>query len=98
MLKVLALFPNTLDPALVEDILSKIVTAFKGVDGLLSLKTSEGNVMSPGGPPLYSKVFEASFVSLEAFMAWVETPAAKAQNDMFVEHGIVRLFYEENEL
>jgi hypothetical protein len=98
MIHVLTLFPNTIGPEELDDILSKIIPALKAADGLRSLKISEGRIMSPGGPPPYSKVTEAVFESLELFMAWVESPAAQSTTGLFIDSGIVRLFYEVNEL
>jgi hypothetical protein len=98
MIHVLTLFPNTIGQEELDNILSKIMPAFKEADGLRSIKTSAGHIMSPGGPPPYSKVIEASFESLELFMGWVESPEAQSTKDLFVGSGIVRLFYEVNDL
>jgi hypothetical protein len=98
MIDVLTLFPNTIGQEEFDNNLSNIVTAFRGADGLRSVKISAGHIMSPGGPPPYSKVIEASFESLELFMAWVESPAAQSMKDLFTDSGIVRLFYEVNDL
>ena len=98
MINVLALFPNTIDPEVLDELISKMIPAFKQGQGLCSLKISDGHVMSPGGPPPYSKVIEASFESLEDFMAWAQTPAAQADKKFMIESGIIRLYYEVNEL
>lgn len=98
MINVLALFPITIEPKVLDDLLSKLIPGFQQADGLRSLKISEGHVMSPGGPPPYSKVIEASFESLEVFMDWVQTPAAQADKELMKDSGIVRIYYEVNEL
>ena len=98
MINVLALFPNSIEPKTLDDLVTKMVPAMKGAPGLRSLKISEGHVMSPGGPPPYSKVIEATFESLEEFMAWVQTPAAQADKELMVDSGIIRIYYEVNEL
>lgn len=98
MIHALTLFPSTLGPEELDNILSKIITGFNGAEGLRSFKISEGRIMSPGGPPPYSKVIEISFESLELFMAWVESPATQSIGDVFTGSGIVRLFYEVKEL
>ena len=67
----ITLIPKSMDPQRVDDTLSNLIPAFKQAQGLHSLKISEGHLMSPGSPPAYSKVIEASFKSLEDFMAWV---------------------------
>jgi hypothetical protein len=98
MIHLLALIPNTVAPEVTEDIISKLTLAFKGVRGLGSIRISEGHIMSPGGPPPYSKVIEVSFDSLESLMAWVQTPAAQADKELAGSLGIVRIFYEVKEL
>jgi len=67
---------------------------------LVSLKISDGDIMSPGGPPSYSKVVEASFETLEDMMAWVQTqtPAAQAQKGVMIEKGVVMVYFEVKEL
>lgn len=73
--------------------------SLKEADGLLSLKLSDGDVMSPGGPPAYSTVLEATFDSLENFMGWVDSPwvqspEAQADKNFMMEHGAVLIFFE----
>ena len=94
MIRVLALFPNTLEANEVDAILPKIITTFKEGKGLLSLNVSDGQLMSPDGPPAYSRVLEATFDSLDLFMAWAQSPEAEADNVLFEGKGIVRIFYE----
>ena len=72
--------------------------SLKEADGLLSLTLSDGDLMSPGGPPAYSKVLEATFDSLENFMAWidspwVQSPEAQADKNFMVENGAVYIFF-----
>jgi len=98
MINVLALFPNTIEKDVLNDLTSKMIPALKQADGLRLLKLSEGHIMSPGSPPPYSKVIEATFESLEAFMAWVQTPAAQAGRDEMITNGVIRIYYEVNEL
>ena len=98
MLNTLALFPSKIDAAALDDLVANAVAALKTADGLLSLEVNEGQMMSAGGPPLYSKVILAKFKSLETFMAWVETPAAQANKDKMVSNGVVRLFFNVAEL
>ena len=98
MISVLALFPNSIEDNVLDDLASKTISALQGADGMHSVKGSEGNIMSPGGPPPYSKVVEATFVSLESFMAWVQTPTAQVDKEQMMRNGVVMIFYETNEL
>jgi len=43
-------------------------------------------------------VVEASWQSLEDFMAWVQSPAAQDDKDFLIQSGAVLLFYEVKEL
>ena len=75
-----------------------MIGAIQQADGLRSLSISEGHIMSPGGPPPYAKVVEASFDSLEDFMDWVQTPAAQADKEQMLRNGVVSIFYEVKKL
>ena len=100
MISSIALFPKSMDPEKMENLLSKQASSMKAMRGLLSLKASEGHLMSPGGPPEYSKVLESSWESLEDFMAWVESQKSENHNDkeFLLINGAVLLFYEVKEL
>jgi heme-degrading monooxygenase HmoA len=86
MIKVLALFPCSMEDDARDQLASKMIQAMQQADGLRSL-----NIMSPGGPPPYSKVLDSSFDSLEAFMAWVQTPAAQADKEDMISSGVIRI-------
>jgi heme-degrading monooxygenase HmoA len=100
MISSIALFPKSMDPEKIEELLSKQVASMKAAKGLQALKVSDGHLMSPGGPPAYSKVLESSWDSLENFMAWVEAQKPEDQSDkkFLLESGAVLLFYEVKEL
>ena len=98
MIHVLALFPKDIDPQVSDDLIAKMIPAFKQIAGLQSIKISNGQLMSPDGSPPYSKVVEASIESLEDFMAWAQSPAAQADNDLFIANDITRVFYEINDV
>ena len=80
--------------------LSTVITSMKKEKGLLSVKVSEGDLMSPGGPPAYSKVVESSWEALEDFMAWVQNQPQDVHStkDSLIEKGAVLLFYEVKDL
>jgi len=100
MVNSLTLIPKSIDSEKLEDLLSKQIASMKRANGLRALKMSEGPLMSPGGPPSYSKVVETTWESLEDFMAWVQnqTSANHADKDFMIESGAILLFYEVKEL
>ena len=93
MIRVLSLIPNTIEENKRDQIVGKMIHAIQQADGLHSLHVSEGYIMSPGGPPPYSKVLEATFDSLDDFMAWVQTTAAQEDKDEIMDN-IVGIYYE----
>jgi len=101
MIKSLTLFPKSMDPEKIEEISSRFISSMKSFNGLQSLESSDGHLMSPGGPPDYSKVLESIWDSLENFMAWVQQnqkPEDNADKDFMLENGAILLFYEVKEL
>lgn len=100
MIKSLTLFPKSIDPEKIEEISSLFISSMKSFNGLQSLESSDGHLMSPGGPPDYSKVLESTWDSLENFMAWAQSPnpEGQADKDFMLANGAVLLFYEVKEL
>ena len=100
MIKSLTLFPKSMNPGKIEDISSRLIPNMKSANGLQSLAISDDHLMSPGGPPDYSKVLESSWDSLENFMAWVQSqkPEDHADKNFMRENGAVLLYYEVKEL
>ena len=99
MIHFIALFPKSIDLHIVDRYISGLNKSLKEVDGLLSLTLSDGDLMSPGGPPEYSTVLEATFDSLENFMGWagspwVQSPEAQADKNFMMENGAVLIFFE----
>ena len=99
MIQFLMLYPKSMDIEKVEKNIKDLEASMKNAPGCQSLKVSEGDIMSPAGPPAYSKVFEGVFESLEAFMGWVQSPWAQsaeqqAEKNAMIEQGAVMLFYE----
>ena len=100
MVKSLTLFPKSMDPEKIEELSSRFIESMKAIEGLQSLATSDGHLMSPGGPPAYSKVFESTWDSLENFMAWAQSqrPEDHADKNFMLENGAVLLYYEMKNL
>jgi hypothetical protein len=98
MINVLFLFPKSTDLKALDDFISnKFIPGIKQAHGLRSLKLSAGDLMGAGGPPPYSRVVEASFDSLDAFMATVP-PDGEPEKETMRSLGTLILFYEVSEL
>ena len=92
-------FPKSADAEELDDFLSnQFIPTNKQSPGLRSLKISVGDLMSPGGPPPYAKIIEASFDSLNDVMAVVQSPATQAMRDQMKALGVFILMYEVSEL
>jgi len=100
MIKSLTLFPKSIPPEKIEELTSRFTASMKNAKGLQMLAASDGHLMSPGGPPTYSKVFESSWDSLENFMVWAQNqrPEDHADKNFMLENGAVLLYYELMEL
>jgi hypothetical protein len=98
MINVLFLFPKSTDLKTLDDFISnKFIPGIKQAHGLRALKLSEGDLMSAGGPPPYSRVVEASFDTLDEFMATVP-PDGQPEKEYMRSLGTLILFYEVSEL
>lgn len=98
MIQAITLFPKSTDPEVVDAFLDQLVASLKQSPGFQSIKVSEGYLMSPGGPPPFSKVIEFSFDSLENMMAWANQNAAQSQKTELVEQQAIMLYFESKEL
>ena len=98
MIDVLFLFPKSTDLKALDDFISNsFIPGLKQAQGLRSLKVSAGDLMSAGGPPPYSRVVEASFDSLDEFMATVPLDG-QPEKEYMRSLGTLILFYEASEL
>ncbi|MGD9091470.1 MAG: hypothetical protein PVF74_01375 [Anaerolineales bacterium] len=103
MIHFIALFPKSIDPEVLDKYISDLAGSYEGVPGFHSLHVSDGDLMSPAGPPSYSRVLEVAFDSLEDFMGWVQSPwaqspQAQADKNFMIANGVIMLFYEVNEI
>ena len=98
MIKSLTLFPKSIRPEKLDEIISKLTLDLKGADGLIEITSSDGHLMSPAGPPPYSRVIEASWESLEVFLAWAQSSARQEDKDFLLQSGAVLLYYEQKSL
>ena len=97
MVNVLFLFPKSIDPKELDDVLTNgLIPAHKQALSVRSLKISEGDLMSPGGPPPYAKVVEVSFDSLNDMMAFVQSQPPDSR-ERVKALGTLILMYEVKE-
>ena len=97
MIKALFLFPKSTEPETLAGFLStNLIPTLQQANGLRSVAMSTGPLMSPGGPPPYAKVVEASFGSLEDWIALVQSPAVQARRDELPPDTLM-LYYEVDE-
>lgn len=94
MVHTLILFSKYTVSKTLDEILSGIDSPVKQAHGFRTLKQSEGDIMSPMGPPPYSKVVEISFDSHEDVMAYAQSPEAQSAKDYFKSLGALMLIYE----
>ena len=97
MIRALFLFPKSTESETLDDFLStNLIPTLQQANGLRSVAVSTGPLMSPGGPPPYAKVVEASFGSLGDWIALVQSPAVQSsRGDM--PPGTLILYYEVDE-
>ena len=75
MTRDLFLFPRSTESKPLDEFITKtFVPDLRGASGARSVAVSAGELMSPGGPPPYSRVVEASFESIADVVAAVEAP------------------------
>jgi hypothetical protein len=99
MFEVLFLFPRSGDLAAIDEFLAqRLIPQLTSAAGLRTIRISQDALMSPGGPPPYGRVLEASFDALADVMAVVEEskrhPAEREQLDRL---GPLVLLYEVTE-
>jgi hypothetical protein len=94
MLDVLMLFPASADSRDLDAFVSGFGGTLERAPGLRSLKVSDGDLMSPGGPPPFSAVLEASFGSLADWMAVVQAPKSQSHQDLFTRLAPLVLYFE----
>ena len=95
MIRILFCFPKSDN---VEEIDEYITNTFipraKQIKGMQSIKMSGGDLMSPGGPPPYSRVVEGTLNSFEEMMAFVQDPATEEEREYTKKLGVFVLYYE----
>jgi uncharacterized protein (TIGR02118 family) len=98
MIKVLFLFPKSVDLKTVDDLLvNQLVPMVKQVQGFRSIQVSDGDIRSPGGPPPYSKVVEISFDSFDEMMEILQSQKSQPANEFMKSLGTLILLYDVSE-
>ena len=92
MVHMQVLFPKSTDSAVLDRFISG-ADFIKQAHGFRSLKQSEGDIMSPLGPPPFSKVIEISFDSQEDVMAFAQSHPLEGK-DHLKSLGVVMLIYD----
>jgi hypothetical protein len=99
MFHVLFLFPRDRDLAAVDEFLAqRLIPQLTSAVGLRAVRVSQDAIMSPGGPPPYGRVLEASFDTLADVMAVVEeSKRHPAERERLARLGPLVLLYEVTE-
>jgi hypothetical protein len=97
MLEVVTLFPESAAAADVDAFVDAFVPQMKGTKGLRSIRVSDGEMMSQGGKPPYSRAMLLSFDSLADWMAWVLVPEREGRLSEFTNTRPLILFFETSE-
>jgi hypothetical protein len=96
MVRLQVLFPKSTDSQTLSRFLST-ADVIKQAHGFRSLRQSEGEIMSPLGPPPFSKVVEISFDSHEDVMAFAQSNPLEGK-DHLKSLGVVMLIYDVSDL
>jgi hypothetical protein len=99
MIDLLFLFHRDGDLAAVDEFLTqRLIPRLRNSVGLRSVRVSEDAIMSPGGPPPYGRVLEASFDELADVMAVVEeSKRHPAEREQLARLGPLVLLFEVTE-
>ena len=97
MVHTLILFPKSTDAQALDRFYASI-DSLKQAHGLRSLKQNEGDIMSPMGPPPYSKVIEISFDSHEDVFAYAQSAEAQTGKEYLKSLGGLMLIYDVSDM
>jgi uncharacterized protein (TIGR02118 family) len=97
MVHSLILVPKSTDAQALDRFFSS-TDLLKQAHGLRSLKQSEGDIMSPMGPPPYSKVIEVIFDSHEDVFAFAQSAEAQAGKEDLKSLGGLILIYDVSDV
>jgi uncharacterized protein (TIGR02118 family) len=97
MVHTLILFPKSTNAQTLDRFFSS-TDLLKQAHGLRSLKRSEGDIMSPMGPPPYSKVIEVIFDSHEDVFAFAQSAEAQAGKEDLKSLGGLLLIYDVSDM
>lgn len=70
MYRTIAVFPKSADPSLVDDLVDRVATAFKGSPGCRAVTLSVDHLLGPGAKSgEFGRILEADFETLDDAMA-----------------------------
>ena len=92
MVHLQVLFPRSTDVQILNRFLSD-TDIIKQAHGFRSIQQSDGDMMSPLGPPPFSKVIEISFDSHEDVMAFAQAHPLEGK-DQLKNLGVVVLIFD----
>jgi uncharacterized protein (TIGR02118 family) len=98
MVHTLILFPKSTEAQALDRFFSTSTDLLKQAHGLRSLKQSEGDIMSPMGPPPYAKVVEISFDSQEDVFAFAQSTEAQSGKEYLKSLGALMLIYDVSDM
>ena len=96
MVHIQILFPKSTESIVLDRFFSD-ADFIKKAHGFRSLKQSEGDIMSPMGPPPYSKVVEVSFDSQEEVHAFAQSNPLDGK-DHLKSLSVVMLIYDVSDM
>ena len=94
MIKSLVIIPKSIAHAKAERFLSRHIASMKEAKGFIEIHSSDGPIMSPGGPTPHSNVMTSLWKSLEEFIAWAEKDSDEEDKNFMLENGATLIFYE----
>jgi hypothetical protein len=97
MVHTLILFPKSIEAQALDRFYTS-VNSLQQAHGFRSLKQSEGDIMSPMGPPPYSKVIEVSFDLHEDVFAYAQSAEAQAGKEYLKSIGGLMLIYDVSDV
>lgn len=98
MIQAITLIPAPVDPEAFETALDTLKSSLEQTTGVLSIQVSSGHIMSPQGPPPYSKIIKFTFDSLENMMAWTQSPEAQSQKEAMSKINPIMIYFEIEDL
>ena len=99
MYRMLAMYPTSVDPLLVDDVVERTVVVFKQRSGFHSVTTSVNALMGPSARAgEVSRILEADFATLDDALAALHDDAFQEVKAITESLGTTLLLYELSDL